>query len=91
MLHFWTVYLGEDLITISKIQLILEWFLKDHVTLKTGVMDADIQLCHQRTKLHLKYIKTEILVVIIFHNLTLFYCILSYNFKVQMSLFCVID
>jgi len=27
---------------------ILEWFLKDHVTLKTGVMMLKIQLCQQR-------------------------------------------
>jgi len=27
---------------------ILEWFLKDHVTLKTGVMMLKIQLCHYR-------------------------------------------
>jgi len=33
---------------------ILESFLKDHVTLKTGVMMPKIQLCHQRNKLHFK-------------------------------------
>ncbi len=33
-------------------QIILEWFLKDHVTLKTGVMAAEINYI-------LKYIKTE--------------------------------
>jgi len=35
---------------------ILEWFLKDHVTLKTGVvmLEIQIQLCHHRNKLPLK-------------------------------------
>ncbi len=33
---------------------ILEWFLKDHVTLKTGVMMLKIQLYNQRNKLHFK-------------------------------------
>ncbi len=38
---------------------ILEWFLNDHMTLKTGAMKLKIQLCHDRNKLHLKYIKFE--------------------------------
>jgi len=38
---------------------ILEWFLKDHVTLKTGVMMLKIQLCLHRNKLQLKYMKIE--------------------------------
>ncbi len=29
---------------------ILEWLLRDHVTLKTGVMAADFQLCYHRNK-----------------------------------------
>ncbi len=32
-----------------------EWFLKDHVTLKTGVIMLKIQLCHHRNKAFLKY------------------------------------
>ncbi len=31
---------------------ILERFLKDHVTLKTGVMMLKIQLCHHMNKLY---------------------------------------
>jgi len=31
---------------------ILEWFLKDHVRLKTGVMMLKIYLCHHRNKGH---------------------------------------
>jgi len=34
--------------------IILEWFLKDHVTLKTGVMMLKIHLCHHRYRLHFK-------------------------------------
>ncbi len=33
---------------------ILEWFPKDHVTLKTGVMTLKIQLFCHRNELHLK-------------------------------------
>ncbi len=33
---------------------ILEWFLKDHVTLKTGVMMLKIQLRNHRNKVHFK-------------------------------------
>ncbi len=33
---------------------ILEWFLKDHVTLKTGVVMLKIQFCGHRNKLHFK-------------------------------------
>ncbi len=38
---------------------ILEWFLKDHVTLKTGVMMLKIQLCITGMNYILKYIKIE--------------------------------
>jgi len=31
---------------------LLQWFLKDHVTLKTGVMMLKIQFCQHRNKLH---------------------------------------
>jgi len=54
---------------------ILELFLKDHVTLKTGVMMLKIQLCHHRNKLHFKIYsnrKQLFLIVIIFHNITFF-------------------
>jgi len=30
----------------------LEWFLKDHVTLKTGIMVLKIQICHPRNKFY---------------------------------------
>ncbi len=51
---------------------ILEWFLKDHVTLKTGVMMLKIQFCFTRINYILKYIQTEnsFQIVIIFHNIT---------------------
>ncbi len=39
--------------------IILELFLKDHVTLKIGVMMLKILICHHSNKLHLKYIETE--------------------------------
>ncbi len=39
---------------------ILEWFLKDHMTLKTGVMMLKIQLCITWIKYILKYIQIEI-------------------------------
>ncbi len=51
---------------------ILEWFLKDHVTLKTGVMILKIQLCNTGLNYILKYIQIEELSVIIFHNSTVF-------------------
>jgi len=34
--------------------IILERFLNDRATLKTGVMMLEIQLCHHRNKLHFK-------------------------------------
>jgi len=37
----------------------LEWFLKDHVTLKTGVMMLKIQLCITGINYILKYVKIE--------------------------------
>jgi len=33
---------------------ILDLFLKDHVTLKTGVMMLKIQRCHHRNKLYIE-------------------------------------
>ncbi len=52
-------------------------FLKDNVTLKTGVTDAESLALHHRNNLHynLKYIKTEnhnLIVFIIFHSTTVF-------------------
>ncbi len=38
---------------------LLEWFLKDHATLKTGVMMLKIQLCMTGMKHILKYIEVE--------------------------------
>ncbi len=38
----------------------IEWFLKDHVTLKTGVMMLKIQLCVTELKYILKHIHIEI-------------------------------
>ncbi len=38
---------------------VLEWFLKDHVTLKTGVMMLKIQLCITEINYILKYIHVE--------------------------------
>ncbi len=47
---------------------ILEWFLKDHVTLKTGVMTEKSAL-HHKNKLYLKT-NSNTKVVIIFHIIT---------------------
>ncbi len=33
---------------------ILEWFLKDHVTLKTGAIAEKMQLCNHKNKFHFK-------------------------------------
>ncbi len=38
---------------------ISEWYLKDDVTLKTGVMMLTIQLCHLKNKLHFKIYQIE--------------------------------
>ncbi len=38
---------------------ILEWFLNDHVTLKTGVMMLKIKLCITQINSILKYIQIE--------------------------------
>ncbi len=39
---------------------ILEWFLKDHVTLKTGVMMLKIHLCIAGINYNLKYIQIQL-------------------------------
>jgi len=46
-------YLESSLLFEHQIS-VLEWFLRDHVTLKTGVMMLKIQLCHHRNKQHSK-------------------------------------
>ncbi len=38
---------------------ILKWFLRDHVTLKTGVMMLKTQLCHHRNELYFKMFKNN--------------------------------
>ncbi len=45
-----TIRNGGKLKLIEQQIIILEWFLKDHVTLKTGVMMLKIQI--HRNKLH---------------------------------------
>ncbi len=37
---------------------ILEFFLKDHVILKTGIMAAEIQLCHHKLNFYILKQKT---------------------------------
>ncbi len=44
-----TKHMSMFLLCINSIS---EWFLKDHATLKTGVMILKIKLCHHRNKLH---------------------------------------
>ncbi len=54
---------------------ILEWFLKDHVTLKTKVMATENSSFHHRNKLHFKiYSNRKHLysIVIIFHLISFF-------------------
>jgi len=46
---------------------ILEGFLKDHMTLKTGVMMLKIQLYHHKNNV---YFKIVYFIVIIFDNIT---------------------
>ncbi len=48
-------YYAAELFSVS-ICCILEWFLKDHVTLKIGVMMLKIQLCITRINYIVKYI-----------------------------------
>ncbi len=49
---YWLLFLEQQIST-------LEWFLKDHVTLKTGVIMLNIQLCITGINYILKYIKIE--------------------------------
>ncbi len=71
---------------------ILEWFLKDHVTLKTGIMMLKIYFCITGINYILQYIKIEKLfeIVIVFHNIC-FHCILmrifDWTLKRIMNLF----
>ncbi len=46
---------------------ISEWFLKDHVTLKTGVIMLKIQLCITEINYIIKYIQTENNILLSFH------------------------
>ncbi len=49
-----------DIINVSEQQIsILEWFLKDHVTLKTGVIDAENSALITGINYILKYIQIE--------------------------------
>ncbi len=50
---------------------ILDWFLKDHVTLKTGVMILKIQLCHYKNK----NILNQKPVILNYKNISEYYCI----------------
>ncbi len=70
MLFFWTVFKSknpennvsffpEKKNFLEQQIIILEWFLKDHVTLKTGVMMLKIQLCITGINYILKYIQIE--------------------------------
>ncbi len=64
--HFWLYRTG----LVKSLWDILEWFLKDHVTLKTGVWCWNSALQH-RNKLNLKIYANRIFVKI-FHNITVF-------------------
>ncbi len=63
----------KELFLSTKIS-ILEWFLNNHVKLKTGVIMLKIQLCHQGIN-HIKYMQIEngLKNVIIFENITVFH------------------
>ncbi len=54
---------------------ILELFLKDHVTLKIGVMKLKIQLYHHVNKQHIQIenIIWDIIIRIQFHNFTVYF------------------
>ncbi len=49
-----------------------EWFLKDHVTLKTGIMMLKIQFTITSLNDILKSIKIEIFKIVLFHNIPIF-------------------
>ncbi len=51
----------------------LEWFLKDHVTLKTGVMMLKIQLCITVINYILKYIQIQTF-ILNSNNISKYYC-----------------
>ncbi len=61
MLFFWTFYIVAYIVSI------LEWFLKDHMTLKNGVMMLKIQLRITGINDILKDIRAHIIVYIIFN------------------------
>ncbi len=54
---------------------ILQWRLKDHVTLKTGVMMLKMQLCITGKKLILKYTHTKKTVVLNCNTISQYYCV----------------
>ncbi len=58
---------------------ILEWLLRDHVTLKTGVMAADFQLCYHRNKSCFKKWLKQTKTVILNCNITFLYKINQIN------------
>ncbi len=47
---------GSKLIKSDSKGILIKWFMKDHVTLKTGIMAAENSALHHRNKLHLKNI-----------------------------------
>ncbi len=51
---------------------ILEWFLKDHVTMKTGVMMLKIQLCISRINYIFKYFQYKPFLNC--NNISQYYC-----------------
>ncbi len=53
------IYVNNMLMFIEQHISILEWFLQDHETLKTGVMMLKIQFCITGINDYLKYIKIE--------------------------------
>ncbi len=65
------LYIHQRILKKQQIS-ILEWFLKNHVTLKTGVMMLKIQLCITGINNILKYNKKKLISIIIFHNNTVF-------------------
>ena len=58
-MHTKYAYTSDFMYVWTREIIILEWFLKDHVTLKTGVMMLKIQLYHHRNKLHFKIHKNR--------------------------------
>ncbi len=53
------IFVNREALFLEQQINILDWFLKDHVTMKTGVMMLKIQLCITGINYILKYIKIE--------------------------------